>query len=70
MAIPTLTPSSTTNKSILPISGTYENVVGTLPYGIYENSEEFINGAVDQVAYTFKKLGGDVLDVELTEGNV
>jgi hypothetical protein len=70
MAIPTLTPSSTTNKSILPISGTYENVVGTLPYGIYENSEEFINGAVDQVAYTFKKLGGDVLDIELTEGNV
>ena len=30
----------------------------------------FISGAVDQVAYTYKKLGGDVLDVELTVGNV
>ena len=32
MAKPILTPSSTTNKSILPISGTYENVVAALPY--------------------------------------
>jgi hypothetical protein len=31
---------------------------------------DFKAGAVDQVAYTYKKLGGDVLDVELTEGNV
>ena len=25
---------------------------------------------MDQVSYTYKKLGGDVLDIELTEGNV
>jgi len=31
---------------------------------------DFKAGAADQVAYTFKKLGGDVLDIELTEGNV
>jgi len=31
---------------------------------------EFITGAVDQVSYVYKKLGGDVLDIELTEGNV
>ena len=30
----------------------------------------FINGASDQVTYTFKKLGGDVLDIELTPGNI
>ena len=31
---------------------------------------EFISGAVDQVSYVYKKLGGDVLDLEITEGNV
>ena len=55
---------------ILPITGTHDDVVGTLPYGIYSTSTTFISGAVDQVAYTYKKLGGDVLDVELTAGNV
>ena len=30
----------------------------------------FMSGAADQVAYVFKKLGGDVLDVELTPANV
>jgi len=30
----------------------------------------FISGSSDQVAYTYKKLGGDVLDIELTVGNV
>jgi hypothetical protein len=33
-------------------------------------SSEFISGAVDQVSYVYKKLGGDVLDLEITEGNV
>jgi len=70
MAIPTLTPASTANKSVLPSVGTSANVAATLPYGIYASSDDFLNGAVDQVAYVYKKLGGDVLDVELTEGNV
>ena len=30
----------------------------------------FISGAADQVAFTYKKLGGDVLDLEITPGNV
>jgi hypothetical protein len=29
-----------------------------------------LSGAADQVAYVFKKLGGDVLDIELTPANV
>jgi hypothetical protein len=47
-----------------------------LPYKIYSlnssvlYSGNFISGAVDQVAYTYKKLGGDVLDIELSDGNV
>ena len=27
----------------------------------------FVSGAVEQVSYTYRKLGGDVLDVEITE---
>ena len=38
------------------------------PTGLY--SDKFLSGAVDQVSYVYKKLGGDVLDIELTPGNV
>jgi len=70
MALPTLTPSSQISKSILPATGTITAVAATLPYGIYSTSTDFLSGAVDQVAYTYKKLGGDVLDIELLPGNV
>ena len=30
----------------------------------------FLSGSADQVAYTYKKLGGDVLDIELTKEQV
>ena len=30
----------------------------------------FITGAVEQVSYTFRKLGGDILDIELDQKNV
>jgi hypothetical protein len=70
MAIPQLTPASTSNVNVLPITGSTTNVVATLPFGVYASSTAFLTGASDQVAYTYKKLGGDVLDIELTEGNV
>tara|TARA_B100001123_G_scaffold383678_1_gene455805 strand:+ start:13206 stop:14501 length:1296 start_codon:yes stop_codon:yes gene_type:complete len=76
MALPTLTPASTSNKSILPITGTTSNVNSTtnpLPVGIYMSlagNTSFISGASDQVGYVYKKLGGDVLDIEITEYNV
>ena len=76
MSLPTLTPASTLSAVILPITGTAGNVNAALPYKIYSDtsaplySSEFLNGAVDQVSYVYKKLGGDVLDIELTEGNV
>jgi len=70
MAIPKLNPASTSNANVLPVTGTTGNVVATLPFGIYATSSPFISGAADQVAYTYKKLGGDVLDIELAEGNV
>jgi hypothetical protein len=70
MAIPNLNPASTSNTNILPATGSASNVTTTLPFGIYASSGDFLSGAADQVAYTYKKLGGDVLDIELAEGNV
>ena len=82
MAQPTLTPASATSKVILTSTGstaTTSNGAGNTthyPFGLYATTTSalydatFVSGASDQVAYTYKKLGGDVLDVELTVGNV
>ena len=70
MSYPNLTPKSTSSKVILTSTGSTGDVSSTLPYGIYSDSSDFISGAVDQVAHTYKKLGGDILDIELTTGNV
>ena len=70
MSLPTLTPTSTQSAIILPVTGTHSNVAEACPLGVYTGSVEFITGAVQQVKYTFKRLGGDVLDIELTEQNV
>jgi hypothetical protein len=80
MALPTLTPASNTSVSILPSTGTTDSVNSVsnpLPYGIYitkaptsDASGAFISGAVDQVAYVYQKLGGDILDIELSEYQV
>lgn len=70
MAFPTLTPISQMSKSILPPTGTVTEVAGLLPLEVYSDSSQFLSGAVDQVAYTYKKIGGDVLDIELKTGNV
>tara|TARA_R110000787_G_scaffold156628_3_gene270510 strand:- start:1398 stop:2720 length:1323 start_codon:yes stop_codon:yes gene_type:complete len=69
MAVPQLTPSSTTSAVILPATGSTSDVVAACPIGVYVD-EDFKAGAVAQVAYTFKKLGGDILDIELKPGNV
>lgn len=76
MSAPTLTPASTLSAIVLPITGAAENVNTSVPYKIYSDedspmySSQFISGASDQVSYVFKKLGGDVLDLEITEGSV
>jgi len=70
MAVPKLNPASTSNTNILPVTGSESNVIASLPFGIYAASTAFLSGASDQVAFTYKKLGGDVLDIELTPGNV
>ena len=70
MALPNLSPESQMSKSILPATGTVADVATSLPLGIYDSSKSFLSGAADQVAYTYKKLGGDVLDIELKASNV
>jgi hypothetical protein len=76
MAIPSLSPKSNSSKSILSSTGSTTEVTSTnLPFGIYASggslvSSNFISGAVDQVSYTYRKLGGDVLDIELNTQQV
>ena len=71
MALPVLTPVSQTSKVILPSIGSNANVISSaVPYGIYLSNTDFVSGAADQVALAYKMLGGDVLDIELTEQNI
>jgi hypothetical protein len=70
MAVPNLLPQSTLSAVVLPVTGSPSDVTSYLPFAIYSGSAAFLTGASDQVAYVYKKLGGDVLDIELTPGNV
>jgi hypothetical protein len=79
MAYPDLKPVSNSSKSILPSVGNIMNVTtSSLPFGIYANTDYwnqtqvdlFRRGAVEQVSFVYKKLGGDVLDIEIVESQV
>ncbi len=65
-----LNPKSQTSAIVLTSTGSTDNVSSAVPFGIYTGSIEFLSGASEQVAYTYKKLGGDVVDIELTPSNV
>jgi len=65
-----LNPKSQTSAIVLTSTGSTDLVTGSLPFGVYSGSAPFISGASDQVAYVYKKLGGDVVDIELTPSNV
>lgn len=76
MSHPDLVPAQSGSVVVLPVTGTATSVDGNVPYRIYSDetsplySTNFLSGAVEQVAYVYKKLGGDILDIELTPGNV
>lgn len=72
MATPNLTPLSQTSAVILPSTGTIGNVSAGLPFAVpqYINEPSFLSGAADQVNFTYKMFGGDVLDIELDECQV
>jgi len=78
MALPTLRPISQTSTVTLPTGSAPSDVENNaqMPFGLYSNassgrfSQYFCSGAAEQVSYTYKKFGGDVLDIELTSGSV
>ena len=71
MATPTLLPASQTSAVVLPSAATAdEAAAAAFPFDQYTNNQYFLTGASDQVAYTYAKLGGDVLDIELTKEQV
>ena len=71
MALPTLTPASTISAVILPSASLPSDAESAaFPFSVYTADDYFLSGAADQVAYTYKKLGGDVLDIELTQEQV
>jgi hypothetical protein len=72
-----LQPLSVVSAVVLPATGNLTDVEEALAYGIYTEGGDsqlgvrsFISGAVDQVAYVYNKLGGNVLDLEITPSNV
>jgi len=65
-----LNPRSQTSAIVLSETGSVTQVATAVPFGMYTGSLEFLTGAATQVAYTYKKLGGDVVDIELTPANV
>jgi hypothetical protein len=71
MALPILTPTSTTTTVRLSSSAlAAEAASAEYPFSIYISNQYFLTGAAEQVAFVYKRLGGDVLDVELKNQNV
>jgi len=71
MSYPTLTPVSQTSAIVLP-TGSDPGIAeaSPFPFSVYTTDRYFLSGAADQVQYTYRKLGGDVLDIELTKEQV
>ena len=65
-----LSPKSEISAIVLTSTGSAAKVSGSVPFGMYTGSADFLSGAALQVAYVYKKLGGDVVDIELTPANV
>jgi hypothetical protein len=65
-----LNPISETSAIVLTATGSTSLVAAGCPFGMYTGSADFLSGASLQVGYTYKKLGGDVVDIELTPANV
>ena len=65
-----LNPRSQVSAVILPSTGSTSEVTSSLPFGMYTGSAAFISGAAAQVSYVYKKLGGDIVDIEITTANV
>jgi len=65
-----LQPISETSAIILSSTGSEGSVAAAVPFGVYNSSQYFLTGAAKQVDFVYKRLGGDVVDIELTDSNV
>ena len=65
-----LQPKSETSAVILSSTGSASDVAAAVPFGVYSSSQSFLTGAALQVNFVYKRLGGDVVDIELTNANV
>ena len=79
MALPRLTPEREPSAIILPeMTEPLDVTEAVLPFGTYvdlsywsvDETEEFKKGAADMVTFVYRKLGGDVLDIELVPNQV
>jgi len=64
-----LLPESYTSSKKLPPRGTFTEVIPSLAFKVYQG-ETFVTGAVDMVAFTYQRLGGNILNIELEPENV
>ena len=67
---PNLNPVSQTSRIVLTSTGSYSRVASACFTQVYKNSTSFITGAADQVSFTYRMLGGSVLDVEIEDKDV
>jgi|TARA_B100000900_G_scaffold312675_2_gene271466 hypothetical protein len=65
-----LQPQSQTSAIVLTSTGSADDVSSAVPFGVYSDTASFLSGAALQVNFVYKKLGGDVVDIELTNDNV
>ncbi len=82
MSTQNLSPTSNTSAIVLTSTGSTSitgNGAGNTvhyPFGMYVDTSSplydvnFVKGASSQVSFTYKKLGGDVVDIELTPSNI
>jgi len=67
-----LYPTSSVSSVVLPETASYTDVntvTHPLPFGVY-SSDEFKRGAASQVAFTFQRMGGNTLDLEIDKYSV
>lgn len=70
MSTPSLTPASTVSAKKLSSTGVVSDVASAVSYGVYNNDNNFLSGAADQVKFVYNRLGGNMLDIEIEASNV
>jgi hypothetical protein len=56
--------------SILDLTASFSDVVNPTPFGIYDAEASFVSASDNMVQFSYRKLGGSILQVELTNKDV